>query len=229
MHPPPELIHVANTAKEIRARLAALDPPRTAPVRALRREFSRRIAGVASASVMQLALLLLRDNSNNSDVRRFFTYELVSQHRHTCDQLTTADLLTLGHGLNSWSSVDCFAMYLSGPMWMQDRISDETLVTWTSSEDRWWRRAALVSTIARSRRGDPGDSARVARVCTLLAEDREDMVVKALSWALRELAKKHPQPVRAFLAGHRHLLAARVLREVNNKLSTGLKTPRSAR
>jgi 3-methyladenine DNA glycosylase AlkD len=155
--------------------------------------------------------------------------ELVSQHRPTFDRLTTADLLTLARELNSWVSVDCFAMDLSGPMWMHDRISDQMLVTWSGSEDRWWRRAALVSTVARSRRGDAGDSARVARVCALLVEDRDDMVVKALSWALRELAKKHPGPVKAFLAEHKDLLAARVTREVNNKLSTGLKTPRGAR
>jgi 3-methyladenine DNA glycosylase AlkD len=52
------------------------------------------------------------------------------------------------------------------------------------------------------------------------------MVVKALSWALREVAKKHPKEARAFLTSHKNTLAARVLKEVNNKLSTGLKTPR---
>jgi hypothetical protein len=76
MHPFPEVIQftktdVAKTAKEIRSRLAALDPPRTAPVRAMRREFSRRIAAATPAAVIELALLLLRDDS---DVRRFFAY-----------------------------------------------------------------------------------------------------------------------------------------------------------
>jgi 3-methyladenine DNA glycosylase AlkD len=44
--------------------------------------------------------------------------------------------------------------------------------------------------------------------------DREDLVVKALSWALRELSKKHPEQVRRFIAEHRKALAARVIREV---------------
>jgi 3-methyladenine DNA glycosylase AlkD len=51
------------------------------------------------------------------------------------------------------------------------------------------------------------------------------MVVKALSWALREASKKHPEQVRRYLAEHKGDLAARVIREVNNKLTTGLKTP----
>jgi 3-methyladenine DNA glycosylase AlkD len=51
--------------------------------------------------------------------------------------------------------------------------------------------------------------------------------VKALSWALREVAKKHPEETGNFLETHKHALAARVVREVNNKLKTGLKTPRA--
>jgi 3-methyladenine DNA glycosylase AlkD len=56
-----------------------------------------------------------------------------------------------------------------------------------------------------------------------LLEDRDDMVVKAMSWALRELAKRDPGAVRAFLSKHGARLAARVRREVGNKLTTGLK------
>ena len=47
--------------------------------------------------------------------------------------------------------------------------------------------------------------------------------MKALSWALREIAKNHPEEARSFLEKRRHTLAARVVREVNNKLKTGLK------
>ena len=210
-------------AKEIRSRLDLLTVPNTAAVRTIRREFSSRIARTAPESVVQLALYLL---SQNSDLLRFFSYELVSHHRAALEQLTTDDLLKLGKGLNSWSSVDCFAMYLSGPLWARGGVPDRTIATWARSKDRWWRRTALVSTVALSRRGDSDDLRRVAQVCALLAADRDDMVVKALSWALREIAKKNPKVVRTFLREHRHTLGARVIREVNNKLTTGLKTPR---
>ena len=99
---------------------------------------------------------------------------------------------------------------------------------WARSKDRWWRRAALVSTVPLNNktRGGQGDAARTLAVCAMLVEDRDDMVVKALSWALRELARRDPKSVRAFLAEHKDTLAARVLREVRNKLNTGLKNPR---
>ena len=103
------------------------------------------------------------------------------------------------------------------------------IMGWTRSADRWWRRAALVSTVALSRRGGFDDVRKTVRTCVALVLDRDDMVVKALSWALRELGKKHPEKARKFLADHRRDLAARVIREVENKLTTGLKNPRRRR
>ena len=210
-------------AREIHSRIRRLPVPNTPAVRAIRREFSRRLASAAPDSVVQLALRLLAENSV---LLRFFSYEIVSHHRLAWEQLTTADLLKFGKELNSWSAVDSFAMLLSGPMWAQGRLSDKLIATWARSKDRWRRRTALVSTVASSRRGDPDDLRRVARICTLLVADRDDMVFKALSWALREMAKKHPDEAGGFLAEHKLALSARVTREVSNKLTTGLKTPR---
>jgi 3-methyladenine DNA glycosylase AlkD len=79
-------------------------------------------------------------------------------------------------------------------------------------------------------RGGQGDTARTLRVCAALVDDRDDMVVKALSWALRELSKRDPQSVARFLREHESNLAPRVRREVRTKLETGRKVaPRRAR
>jgi len=209
---------------EVHSKLAALPVRNTAEVRSTRREFSRRIVSKAPETVIQLALRLLDEDS---ELLRFFSYEMVRNHKVAWASLTSDDVPKLGTRLNSWSSVDCFAMYISGPMWAEERLSDETIAAWARSTDLWWRRAALVSTVALSRRGRSNDLSKVVRICTLLKSDREDMVVKALSWALREIVKRHPQVVRSFLQEHQAALAARVTREVNHKLRTGLKTSRS--
>ena len=67
---------------------------------------------------------------------------------------------------------------------------------------------------------------RTLAVCRLLVADHEDMVAKAMSWALRELVVHDPEAVRGFLKEHAGTLAARVKREVQNKLNSGLKNPR---
>jgi 3-methyladenine DNA glycosylase AlkD len=84
-----------------------------------------------------------------------------------------------------------------------------------------------VSTVAFNVRsqGGKGDTGRTLVICKLLVGDHEDMVVKALSWALRQLVYFDPTAVEMFLQEHEHLLAGRVKREVGNKLRTGLKNP----
>jgi 3-methyladenine DNA glycosylase AlkD len=86
----------------------------------------------------------------------------------------------------------------------------------------------LVSTVALNVRshGGQGDVPRTLAVCRLLVDARDDMVVKALSWALRELVVHDPEAVRGFLEEYGERLAARVKREVRNKLATGLKNPK---
>ncbi|MFQ5595404.1 MAG: DNA alkylation repair protein, partial [Anaerolineae bacterium] len=139
-----------------------------------------------------------------------------------------AEIKEFGRGINSWSSVDAFARTLAGPAWLDGQVPDELIHRWAGSEDHWWRRAALVSTVALNMRsrGGTGDVPRTLAVCRLLVDDHDDMVVKAMSWALRELVVHDPDAVRAFLAEHDDVLAARVKREVRNKLTTGLKNPR---
>jgi 3-methyladenine DNA glycosylase AlkD len=72
-------------------------------------------------------------------------------------------------------------------------------------------------------RGGSGDPVRTLRVCSALVDDREDTVVKALSWALRELSKRDPKGVAAFIRKEDSRLASRVRREVQAKLETGRK------
>jgi 3-methyladenine DNA glycosylase AlkD len=122
--------------------------------------------------------------------------------------------------------VDSFARTLSGPAWLNRQISDDLILQWARSSNPWWRRVALVSTVALNVRskGGKGDVRRTLTVCTLLVDDHEDMVVKAMSWALRELIVHDPEAVRKFLYEHEQKLATRVKREVRNKLITGLKT-----
>jgi 3-methyladenine DNA glycosylase AlkD len=210
-------------AREIDSQLVALSSRTAAAMRAVRRQYSQRLAAVKPGFAIRLALRLL---GQSDCLCRFVAYEIVSHHRPAFESLTPGQLLRLGHGLDSWNSVDGFACYLSGPIWREGRLPDAVVIGWAQSEDRWWRRAALVSTVALGRRGRADDARRTVEICARLVFDRDDMVVKALSWALRELGKKNPEEARRFLANHQRNLAALVIREVENKLTTGPKNPR---
>ena len=217
--------NVLIAAGEITRRVALLDSHTTESIRALRREFSKRLAKSPRRFVVDLALVIL---SKQSIEHRFLAYELVCHHRAALASLTEKDIKLFGRGIDSWASVDMFGCYLAGPAWRECQVPDKLIHSWARSKNRWFRRAALVSTVALNNkaRGGTGDTLRTLEVCHALIADRDDMVVKALSWALRELSKRDPDAVDRFLKQHRSKLAARVVREVRNKLATGLKNPK---
>ncbi len=159
---------------------------------------------------------------------RIWAYEIVHYHRLTLRTLDAATTESLGQGLADWASVDVFGGYVAGPAWVNRQISVQDVHCWARSSDRWWRRTALVATVGLNTktRGGYGDAPRTLAVCELLADDRDDMVVKALSWALRVLAPHDPTAVQNFLNTNEPRLAARIKRETRNKLATGVKNPR---
>jgi len=214
-------------AAEIGARIDALPVASVPAIRAVRREYGRRLAREPGAAVLALAARL----AARGGPARFIAYELVGHHRGARAGIALDDIERIGSTLDGWAPVDAFGVYVAGPAWRDGCIRTADVARFARSADRWWRRLALVATVglnARSR-GGAGDAGRTLEVCRLLVTDRDDMVVKALSWALRELAKRDPDAVRRFVAEHAPRLAARVKREVANKLETGIKNPRGGR
>ena len=216
-----ELSEVENA---ITADLRALPELNVDAIRNVRRKFSAQLHKNSPAWIIALALRLV----SSGVVPRFFAYELIEHHKPALQSLNTASLEALGRGNDSWEKVDTFASYLAGPVWRERQISDNVIQRWARSTDRWWRRTALVSTVPLNNkaRGGRGDSERTLMICEMLVDDRDDMVIKALSWALRELSKRDADSVNNFLQKHEEALAPRVIREVQNKLQTGLKNPR---
>ncbi len=195
----------------------------TSTERAIVRKYSLQVKQAPPTYVLDLAHALLFTHG-----LRWQAYEVIAAHKAAFGSLDANELEQLGQGINSWWGTDSFARTLSGPAWKAGLISDEVIIEWAGSPDLWWRRAALVSTVAFNVRsvGGSGDVARTLSICRSLAADGEEMVVKALSWALRELVVFDPQAVERFLKEYEAVLAGRVKREVGTKLRIGLKNPR---
>ena len=220
MTPPGDPLDPAAVADEIDREIRALPAQGVRPVRAVRRAWSRRLRPASAEAVVAVAMALV-------DRQRWVAYELLSSHPGALDRLGVGEVERLGEGMADWGSVDAFGCLVSGPAWRRGGLPDAAVRRWAASPDRWWRRAALVSTVPLNlrSRGGTGDTGRTLEVCRRLAADGDDMVVKALSWALRELVIWDPEAVRRFLDTHQEVLAARVRREVRHKLETGRKHP----
>ena len=195
-------------------------------VRRAARDAVRELKDAPPDAVLALARILIGTDTLEG---RFAAYEVLGRHKGVRAMLDGPVVESLGEGMDNWASVDAYCWLVAGPAWLEGRLGDGTIEHWARSEDRWWRRAALVSTTALNKRslGGSGDAVRTLRICRMLAADHDDMVVKGLSWALRELVPWDREAVVGFLEEHEGVLAARVKREVWNKLETGLKNPRS--
>jgi 3-methyladenine DNA glycosylase AlkD len=195
-------------------------------IRAVRRLRTRAWKGKAPDFVTAVALDLAQRRAHRWE--RWFAYELIRFHAGAFAALNDRTLSRLAKGLDSWNSVDAFGRILSGPAWAHGRASDGLIDRWSRSHDLWHRRLALVSTVALNMKSDGGrgDTRRTLAICSRLVDDHEDMVVKALSWALRVLSSHDAAAVRQFLRQHDARLVARIKRETAIKLRTGLKNPK---
>lgn len=211
------------TAADVAARLRNI---RGVPGRrAVRRAISREIRGEGSRDVLALGRVVAADGAP-----AWIGYELILNHKAAFALLTPAIVEDLGQGMDTWDKVDTFGMTIAGPAWRAGLVSDATIARWAGSTDRWWRRASLVATVPlNTAASKTGDAPRTLAICEMLVADRDDMVVKAMSWSLRSLSVRDRASVERFLARHGTTIAARIRREVNNKLRTGVKNPKGDR
>jgi 3-methyladenine DNA glycosylase AlkD len=195
-------------------------------VRSLAEDLAERTADWPAPRQLALVEALVHGDEPTLEGRQL-GYELLAKRPDLLVRLNDRELEALGRGNDNWASVDAYACTLAGPAWLRGQIDDAMVARWARSRDRWWRRTALVSTVALNRRsrGGRGDAERTLAVCRVLVVDRDDMVIKGMSWALRALVNVDRQAVERFLRDYRGELAARVRREVRNKLATGSKNP----
>jgi len=152
-------------------------------------------------------------------------FELLWNNKKALNLLCLSDLEYLGKNMDNWATTDAFSIMLSGWAWRNNQIGDLDILSWLNSQNRWWRRAAVVSTVPLNlkARGGNGDTRRTLMICEKIIADRDDMIVKALSWALRELSKSDKPAVEKFMDKYDTVLAGRVRKEVYTKLKTGRK------
>ncbi len=156
---------------------------------------------------------------------QIMAYEILWTHKKVLKSLNYEQILTLGERLDNWASTDAYGTMIAGWHWREGTLPDSQILKWLKSEDRWYRRLAVVCTVPLNirSRGGTGDPKRTLMICRKVLADRDDMVVKAISWALRELSKTDKKAVEDFMDKYTEQLHPRIRREVTAKLITGRK------
>jgi len=151
---------------------------------------------------------VLEEASVGIRILRRMTRHLTPAHFDTVDPWV--DLLT------NWANTDGLCAWIIADIVKKDPSLTYRLLEWTTSENRWRRRAAAVSLVPIARRGDMLD--QVFQIADRLMADSDDMVRKGVGWLLKEASKEHPQEIRDYLLKWREEASALVLRYASEKL-----------
>ena len=193
-------------------------PPgtRTQDVRNVRILYSREYKAAKPEDMLKLCEHLFFDEGY-----RFVPYELIFYHPGAIEALSLEQVIHLGQGIGDWSSVENYAHFIAGPAWKQGIVSDAQIEDWITSKDVWWRCASVVTTVY------SGEEVNwMLQYSKKLLDDREDVIIKALSWGLRNALNRDQAAVIQFLEQNNDRLAARIKREVKHKLQTSMETPK---
>jgi len=140
-----------------------------------------------------LALLLLVDRFKRGDEReRERVYRLYLEHTQH---------------INNWDLVDLTAPNIVGAF-LADRSRQE-LYELAVSPMLWERRIAILATFHFIRQNDFDDCLRIA---TILRDDGEDLMHKAVGWMLREVGKRDQPVEERFLRKHYKRMPRTMLR-----------------
>ena len=118
--------------------------------------------------------------------------------------------------INNWASCDTFCNHNIGFIVQKYPSLIENLKLWTSSYNRWVRRAAAVSLIVPARKGE--FSSEIFEISNLLLTDKDDMVQKGYGWLLKVLSQTEQQKVFDFVLNNRKNMPRTALRYAIEKM-----------
>ncbi len=118
--------------------------------------------------------------------------------------------------INNWDLVDCSAPIIIGEYLQDKRKERKILYRFAKSKNIWERRIAIISTFAFLRNKDLDDTMKLAEI---LINDKQDLMQKAVGWALREVGKRDEKVLVDFLAVHYKTMPRTTLRYAIEKFS----------
>jgi 3-methyladenine DNA glycosylase AlkD len=124
----------------------------------------------------------------------------------------------------SWAHVDWVATKLVGTVVSRLPAAARRahIRRWARDPDVWVRRTALLAQHDVLRAGG-GDFPLFAAIAVPMLGDKEFWIRKAIGWVLREVSKRRPELVFAFLRRHRQQLAGLTFREGSRQLPPRLR------
>jgi 3-methyladenine DNA glycosylase AlkD len=125
------------------------------------------------------------------------------------------------NNITNWASCDTFCNHTVGEFIEMYPEFLSRLKVWTSSGNRWVKRASAVSLIVPGKKGKFLED--IFEIADLLMLDSDDMVQKGYGWMLKVASQAHQQEVFEYIMKHKHHMPRTALRYAIEKMPAELK------
>ncbi|MGV6839425.1 MAG: DNA alkylation repair protein [Planktomarina sp.] len=170
---------------------------------------------------LRLAAALWDSNIHEA---RICAAKMLTQARIKPDDAPAWDLLqSWVPDFDAWAIADHAMMAAQRRLtWMPERV--DTLAAWVASDHMWTRRAAFVATLPWTKQRDPKPQEIAIREQVLdwaagLTQDHDWFIQKAIAWWLRELSRRDPARVIAFIDAHGQAMKPFAVKEAQRHIT----------
>jgi len=123
--------------------------------------------------------------------------------------------------INNWAKCDSLCNHAVGALVSQFPYLVKNLKQWTTSKNRWVRRAAAVSLIIPARNGKFLED--IFQIADGLLGDTDDLVRKGYGWLLKEASRCHQQEVFEYIIRNKMAMPRTALRYAIEKMPEDLR------
>jgi 3-methyladenine DNA glycosylase AlkD len=187
---------------------------RALDVKRISREHFKRLQGTGKLAIFSLCeTLLASDYCEEAFIASDWAYRLRAEFEPGDFTLFEG---WIGKYINNWAKCDTFCNHALGSFVERFPATIGDLKAWTSSENRWFRRASAVTLILPARKGMflPG----ILEISDLLLGDKDDLVQKGCGWLLKEASRTHTREVFEYVMARKREMPRTVLRYAIEKM-----------
>lgn len=196
---------------------------RTPVVRKIAKQFFRRVQHLEKKEILSWSEALFQSGYNEEAVIA------VQWAQEYVEQCTENDFILfekwLTHFVDNWAKDDDFCLHLISPLIRKYPRLVHSVKQWTSSENKWLRRASAVSFII-SIQGfyvTTHDIHDIFDVAEMLLLDPEDLVQKGYGWMLKATSLHRQNEVFEFVLKHKENMPRTALRYAIEKMPNDLR------
>ena len=155
---------------------------------------------------------------------RSLAQELLMAHKKFLKQFDWKTGETWLEDVNNWVHCDVLSSQILAFLVLWDKSHLKELKSYLKKQGKWHRRSAIVSLLQLIRKKQI-EAKEVLEMIDQIKSDKDPMIQKAISWVLREMIRAgYKKEVEKYLNQNKSIFATYVVREVTNKLKTGLKS-----